>query len=599
MPFTVSYVDNDGTIDITDRVQVLGESPISVALNAEEGSVAMSRMFIDDPDGDLIVKGHHLIKVLETDADPDEQVIGVFNIGPKDVGRGGRYSEGVGRVWEVTLADVNNHIERRIEVGTDTKRPAETDVERIQWLLSSAELGLVTDELYVDTTDGVAMDAADYLGQSVKSVLDDCAQASGRNYFIWFNEAEDAYSLWYKHAHAEEWDSPLRISNVAGDEDDDTFAPSDDDKLTRDPGRQVSGVYLPYDGGYAYVQNLVTADEINMRRDASAPSVNVKTAAKATARANRYLAENDEEDDRITAKIVVPAAKVNQAHAGMRIQARFQHLPGYEDFTWCRILTRQVTQVSMATYSIEMTLSPAVAPATPGIDQHTTDVSLGTRLNVTWPDGDVLVDALLIGFLAIRANADADLSDTVPDSYVGPDPSDIIVASTDWTHEATAYARAGNEYGMVMASRVATADDTRYPRWTALGGSARPRAHHVAVSGLAGTTDTPVTASNQSTSGSVFTSPDVTVGGSGYIFAGFSYSAAGPGDGSSAPFVMEPDAPAVTLSRGYAVGSFAPYSWFGYRRVEAAGTYSIVLNRSAVPRNPTYGFGWILVFCPD
>jgi hypothetical protein len=91
----------------------------------------------------------------------------------------------------------------------------------------------------------------------------------------------------------------------------------------------------------------------------------------------------------------------------------------------------------------------------------------------------------------------------------------------------------------------------------------------------------------------------VAASGAGYIFAGMSYSASGPGDGSSAPFVMTPTAPAVTLDSGYAIGSFAPYSWFGYLRVEAAGSYAIELTRSAVPRNPTYGYGWICVFVAD
>ena len=113
----------------------------------------------------------------------------------------------------------------------------------------------------------------------------------------------------------------------------------------------------------------------------------------------------------------------------------------------------------------------------------------------------------------------------------------------------------------------------------------------------------PVTAHDLSTAGSTFTSPDITVDGPGYIFGGFSYRAPGPADGSSAAFDMDPVSPAVTLSRDYAYPGgpglgFAPYSWFGYLAVAAAGTYSIELIRSAVPRDPTNPFGWILCFFP-
>ncbi len=292
----------------------------------------------------------------------------------------------------------------------------------------------------------------------------------------------------------------------------------------------------------------------------------------------------------------MPKEKVNQILAGMRIEARFTHLPGLEGFTWMRSLSRTVTWHDFYSYRVKLKLTAAVADPVAGIVSHMTDSHVGNSL-ATWPSGDPTPDDFAVAVIAIR---DGTLSNTdvFPHSQDEAYPGGIEVPGTDWAYVTEAKCRTSS-YPLVLASKVLDSDDTTWLAWDGVGGDDRPRGLHVAIRGAAGTLDTPVIANTQSTSGSVFTSPDITVGGPGFVLAGFSYSAAGPGDGSSAPFSMTPESPAVTLDSGYAIGSFAPYSWFGYIRVEAAGTFNFVLNRSAVPRGNTNGYCWIVTFAPD
>jgi len=209
------------------------------------------------------------------------------------------------------------------------------------------------------------MDACDYRGQTVVSVIDDCAQTSGKNYWVMPREdlGASVYSLWYDFPDSTAYASAITISNVAADVDSvSCFAAAFDTALTRDPSRVYSGVYMPYEGGAIY-QQLASTSSNFQARDTTSSSYNVKTAGRATARAIRYLADIASEEDRITTAIIVPNAQVNALREGHLVYARFSHLPGYETSTACRVLNRTVVQVSEEFYRIEVELSPVDVPA--------------------------------------------------------------------------------------------------------------------------------------------------------------------------------------------------------------------------------------------
>jgi len=363
MALQVIYSNATGTtLDISTRVSGASERlslpGVSVKENAEEGSVPTSELIVDDPSGDLTIVGLRRIYMVETSAPAGNQNIGNWFTADRTVSRGAWHVGPLARTWSVNMVDENSLLERRLFVGTDSNRPAETDIVRVAWLLTTTELNTVDDDLYVATSDGVAMDAVDYSGQRAVEVLRDCAEASGRNYFVWYRESAAAYSLWYNFNSAALYVSDLRLSN-AGDEDNDTTFAVTEATLTRDPSRVYSGVLMEFDSSASpvYVQNTATGNTFTFR-DTGSSSMNVKTLAKATARATRYLGDIDEELDVVRASAVLPAAKVTGIKKGMLVECQFTHFPWYSGYTWYRVLTLGIEQVTPTDYKLALELDP-------------------------------------------------------------------------------------------------------------------------------------------------------------------------------------------------------------------------------------------------
>jgi len=352
-------------VDISERIRA---NTISVRTNAEEGSVAISSVVVDDPVGNINIPGlYYGLNGYETEAPAGLQSFYHSIITDRTVSRGDSsksYRTAAAREWTLQTGDQNTLLSRRVMLGADANRPAETDVQRVLYLMASPEMLAVDATDYINTSGPIAMDACDYRGQFALAVLDDCAQASGKNYWVMLREdiGYAAYGLWYDFPESTAYASAITISNVESDVDGVTcFAAAFETTLTRDPSRVYSGVYMPYDGGSVYVNSASTQSNFQ-GRDTTAPTVNVKTAAKATARANRYLADIDTEEDRIATSIIVPNAQVNALKEGHRVYARFSHLPDYEAMRPCRVLNRTVSQVSEAFYRIDAELTPAGEP---------------------------------------------------------------------------------------------------------------------------------------------------------------------------------------------------------------------------------------------
>ena len=353
-------VATGSNVDISARVRAY---QMSVMANAEQGSVAMPVLNVDDPEGGINIIGLRNITLSETAESSNQQVIFTGFTAARDITRGqDSFRTQASRLWAVSLVDPNERIGRRIMRGSDANRPAETDVARVQWLLGTSEFGgICPTSRYVSTLYPVAMDAVDYRDQSNQQILDDCSQASGKNYFVFWDEPAGNYGLWYDFAGSSAYRSSLRITNVLGFVDNDiTFGASRDTQMTRDPARVFSGVVLPFVGGEVYVQNDTIANTF-VRRDTTAPSVNVKTSAKATARANRYIADATTEADRIVTSIEVPLSRVNHIMHGMAVQVWLSHFPGYDTgWNWMRVLQRTVTATSEEFYTLELTMAAAV-----------------------------------------------------------------------------------------------------------------------------------------------------------------------------------------------------------------------------------------------
>lgn len=353
--------------DITNRVRLY---TLDLSQKAEEGSVAVSEMRIDDPSGDYEVIGWRRIRVYEDSATSSNTLTYNGWVADRRVSRQ-EFVTGAGRKWVTSLADMNSIISMRVLTQSGADRPAETDVQRIQWLMGITEMNRVVETEFINTSNARNMDAVDYRGQTLIDVISDCAQTSGKNYFVYTKDngvgASLTLGLWYDHFSSTAYTSSIRLSNVSTDVDNSlTFAISKDTELVRDPSRVYSGAYVNYDGGAVYEESTPISNQFT-RRDAVYNADNVKNGTTATARALRYLGDTGTEEDRITTSYYVPAAKVNFLREGMRCQIKATHLPGYESFVWARVLSRSVAEVAEETspstaikylVSLELSASP-------------------------------------------------------------------------------------------------------------------------------------------------------------------------------------------------------------------------------------------------
>jgi hypothetical protein len=376
---------SNSTVDITAYCRLY---QFSATTDAKEGSTAHTTLVVDDPDAIFDFTGHRRIYMYEDLAAPSNQVVYNGFIQNQKVSRG-PYRNGASRIWTLDLADPNVLLNRRVMNGADANRPAESDVTRMEALIgrggftAMTELNTVDDSLYFSGVSPVQMDAVDYRTQPCGTgYVDDCAQASGKNYFIWYREAVGEFSIWYDFAASSNWVSPIKLSNVLSDISvgSNTFAIDLEQEavLDRDPSRVASGIMLPFDGvavgsntvsGTVYVQDPDTTAEF-AAIDWLAPSVNVKTKAKAEARALRYLADAATEDDLIHASVKLPSSNVNDILAGQLVTARFSHLPGYESDTSFRVLSRTVTEISedpTRAYRLDLELSPRLQGVCPDV----------------------------------------------------------------------------------------------------------------------------------------------------------------------------------------------------------------------------------------
>jgi hypothetical protein len=365
----INATDSSGlTEDITNRVRLY---TLDLTEQAEEGSTALSSFIVDDPDGDYDIVGWRRIWIYEDAAAGSNNLTGVWWIGDRTIERG-PFETGAARQWTLTLVDYNTLLSTRILHNPDANRPAETDIARLDWLVNTLGTPGITTTEYVNPAGPKNMDEADYRGQSRLDVISDCAQQSGKNYFIYIRNNGDGThdrGLWYDFASSTQYSSPIRLSNVLTDVDNNfTFAIADDTQLVRDPGRTYSGAYVRFDGGAAYEEDFTISNNFT-RRDAVYDASNVKHLTTATNRALRYLTQSADEEDRIKTAFYVPEAKVNFVKPGMRLQFRASHLPGYESFSWLRVLKKQILEVSEApesTYlmTLELASSGSSLPST-------------------------------------------------------------------------------------------------------------------------------------------------------------------------------------------------------------------------------------------
>ena len=336
----MSLVFTYGGVDLGTAAVRLGKID-GLPSAAEKCTIAQGGVPVDDPSGTLSLGPLETFTVDETACTPARLYTGFATA--RDTDRADSLILGAERRIDVTLLDLNAVFNFVIISGTDGNRPAETDIERITWMLGTSYAAGLADHGLIDTADPVDLEARDYQGLYIDTVLGDCANASNKNPFATYDDASGDVTLAYFDVTSTTFmSSTLRISNVLADQDDATTFGPESAKLNQDPSKIYQGVWMPYNGGTVYRENLISGIPF---RSTAAPAVTVTTAAAANALADAFLARSADEMDRITCVVQLPLDKVNLIRAGQRIEVKFAHLVGYTSFTWVRVAHMSPAQI--------------------------------------------------------------------------------------------------------------------------------------------------------------------------------------------------------------------------------------------------------------
>lgn len=266
------------------------------------------------------------------------------------------------RQWGVELVDLNTLADDFVLTESESAdRPAETDYARVTWLLTvgfAPGAGVTAGQ--VPNTNTVTMDAIDYRGRKPREVLDQCAEVTGKNWFLYGHEGTN--KLFYDLT-----ENAPQVSTPISDDPQNigatTFPPSDNYTVTRRPDEIYSKVHLTWAGGVVTAENTTTRDTYR-RREISIIDMGVRTNTTAQAKANAFLASSAIE--RVTVSdltIVVPADKVNIVHAGELITMQLQR----HEITTATpyFITRRTVRSfkgSDTEYAVTLTLVNALSP---------------------------------------------------------------------------------------------------------------------------------------------------------------------------------------------------------------------------------------------
>jgi hypothetical protein len=258
-------------------------------------------------------------------------------IDDRGIGRG-PYKTDADRQWQVSLTDLNAILDDIIIRTSTGNRPAETDVQRVNWLLTTGTMtpfGL--DDSLVSSANPTPMEAADYRGRHPRDVLDECSEQSGKNF--WVRDDGSGPFIFYDVETGSAYLSTASISNAPGEANGTTvFAPAwgDAPALSRDPARVYSGVRLEYgDGANVYVENLTTLGTFRQRETTLFDSA-AKSASQATIIANQFLTQASTEEDTVEVPIIMERPYVTLFRAGMKVSTNFTHLGGTKSYRIAR-----------------------------------------------------------------------------------------------------------------------------------------------------------------------------------------------------------------------------------------------------------------------
>lgn len=385
-------LSSPNTVTFPDGVQGLVTA-------AERGAVGTGGVLIEDPDGSLTINGFQTFTVDDTDASPTRVFTGY--IADRGVNRG-PFRVGASRVIDCTVVDQNAllHIEAIRFIDNDGKRPAETDVAKITWLLGSRALStLVYDHGLVSSGSPISFLASDERQQYADDIISSFISVAGKNAYVYYDAGSGQAALAYQADTNTYWAAGISLSNVSTEVNNTTvFGPSIDASLTRTPEARYGGVDFTSKGTLnTYASSASTIAAMGLTRDAIYSTDRIGHLATLQTEAQSYLNLHANEADIVTVTVDLPAQYVNKAFAGQEMSVKFTHIPGYTGGVTTRIRRRDASPIGAHTWRVryELWIPPTVvsdAATTGGSGAPTTswailDHNVSDRPSYDWKRG--------------------------------------------------------------------------------------------------------------------------------------------------------------------------------------------------------------------
>ena len=381
---------------LTDRVRFLDEGDGFVSA-AERGALGTCGVIIDDPTNNLTVRGLMPFTVDETEAFPYSRVWTGY-VAP-DVNSGRiriQDQTTTSRSFDVDLVDQNELLQRMIFLLNAAKRPTETDVARVTYMLTSeAMTGLVYNNGLVSSSNPGTFLESDLRRRYPNDALAELAPSAVKNFFVYRDNATGQASLFYDKDTSTAYSSSLRISNDPADIDEAaikngtamTYPPVWDARLAEQYDQVFTGVSYGWQGEPIYVTSASIAATYGTTRDAVYDTDRVGVLATAQQAAKDWLNVRAGGEKVLPVTIYVPPSKVNEVYAGQRMQVKFTELTGLTSFTWARVRRRAVKPAGARVWEMRLELyipqTPVSDAAIPSSAVCATDFLSGVTFTYT------------------------------------------------------------------------------------------------------------------------------------------------------------------------------------------------------------------------
>lgn len=304
---------------------------LTMTMCANRGEIGIGGFDFDDPASASDVAAWKDFTVNESDESEPRMYTGYTGV--RTIRRADSMQVGTDRRFGVEIVDLNCLFDESIIKSKDGQRDSETDYARITWLASHVSLTSYTNVVINPNSNKVTMEATDYRGKHPRDVLDDCAEASGKTYFLLY-DVTNLYTLFYDLSSSTSLTSTFRISDDPADQDGFTKYPIAPQRVL-DPSNVYSGLQLNFEGGDVYLTDASVATAFK-KREAEVQDSGTHTFDGATARAQQFLDVSGYETETLSCSVLLDSTESNRFPAGYRFQVKFKGL-GRTTFTYQRI----------------------------------------------------------------------------------------------------------------------------------------------------------------------------------------------------------------------------------------------------------------------